>query len=208
MTTPTGRGVLAALATAGEPGLLSGDIATTFDAPVSRGQRQRNTNEVLRRLHGQGQVRKGDLEHSPRTYHGIPSYRWYITDAGRQALSEPIRPSQQARRAQRRQEYQQNLARRQRVIAAIIKAGYGPATPQCRKLLKIRELRAQGLTQADLGSVFGLTPARIGQLAQGIRVTPCRCSSCRPAQHRSRALTTGTTESHVNAHGDRPADSL
>src|ERR1700753_2592937 len=116
MSRVNARRVLAALAAAGETGLLSGEVAVALGAAdgsfEARQQRLRNSNEVLRRQREQGLARRSACkERGVSTYHGAPSYRWFITDAGRAVLEAPLRPTVREQAAARPQQRQAARAR-------------------------------------------------------------------------------------------------
>ena len=183
MPRTSARRVLAALAAAGESGLLSGEVATQLDVRddsyEARQVRQGNTNNILGRQLALGLVRKAPhKERGASTYNGIPSYRWFITDIGRTALEVPVPATYRERAEERRQQRQARQARSRQLIAEAFEAGYGPETPQCQKITKIHELRSQGVLLAEIGVLFSLTRERVRQLEKGIRVTPCQCSAC------------------------------
>jgi hypothetical protein len=139
------------------------------------------TNQILHRFLNKGFVERGSREMSPY-YHNVPTYRWYVTDKGREYLDGGMAAGVRARRAATAAaEHQRKDERRNRAAQMITQAyvDYDPATtPQCVRVRVIHELRDAGATLDAIGGVFDLTRERVRQILVGISVNPCRCDQC------------------------------
>ena len=194
---PNSEEVLRILKEAGEEGIVGPDIARHFTVPdpplsesgIRSGKRytlpmanlQRRltwTNQILDRFRRRGWVVRGGKEPS-RYYNNVPSWRWYVTDAGVEYLAAGMAAGLRAARDAELKRRAAEHAAWQRHLDDMITQAYidfDPAeTPQCERDAAMRTLREAGCTLGSIGGVFGVTRERVRQVLAGIKVRPCRC---------------------------------
>jgi hypothetical protein len=167
---------LAFLASAGEAGATTTEIALAHDYPASYHQRSNRVSQVMLVLKNRGWAEPAGTERSP-LYRGNPVSRWRITDAGYDAHAENTAVAQaqaQARRAAGEDalRHARQLGAREQALAAVrdeitalvAEGGLRAITPAWRAA-KIAGLRAVPCTLAEIGELFGLTRERVRVIA-------------------------------------------
>lgn len=190
---PNTRGVMEILAAAGDEGVIGPVVGRSFtlvydkDDPVhgylndnqlQNLQRRLNwSNQILHRLWSQGNAERGGREASP-FYHQVPTYRWFITDKGREFLAGGLAEGRRERREAEKQVKARLRAERARTVARLVTEAYEKydpeRTPACERNQAIRDLRGSGATLDAVAGVFGLTRERVRQIVEGVSVG-CRC---------------------------------
>lgn len=176
---PSTLGVLAALATAGDHGLMAGDLSRLFAPRYHRRGNQQEVNQILSTLARNGRARRAAKMEPTEYYHNVPGWRWYITDAGRRYLDaggkSEIALQRAAYYAQQQQAREAREARRQQAtrFAALEfeRARIGNPTWATRLRARdelIRKFRAEGLlTLDDIGRACDLSRERVRQISAG-----------------------------------------
>ncbi len=167
---PSVMNVLAALHSAGDEGLTSGDIAEIYDPGRSHGTINA-VNNILYRYHDNGRVRRsGEMEHLDcitRT----KVWRWYITPEGSAYYLQGGRPGQAALRRASKTSKRNAALRRRDIIHKAITDGYGRHTPPEERRRVVAQLYAQGLNKNEISIVFGITRERVRQIVDGLKIT-------------------------------------
>lgn len=182
---PVTMEVLAALAEAGDKGLLAGEISRRFSRPENITARQARSNWVLRQQQSEGHVRRGGTEPTP-FYHNTPCYRWHITDEGRDYLASGGWEGKAARnRARLGALAAEKAARRKRhaEMTRLVTEAASAVPPGCRARRDevIIWARAEGLPLEWISALFGITRERARQIARRTakrpQACPCGCQA-------------------------------
>lgn len=167
---PSVMDVLAALHSAGDEGLTSGDIAEIYDP-----DRTHNTvnavNNILYRYRTNGRVRRSDEMEHLNCVTRTKVWRWYITPEGSRYYLQGGRTGQNIlRRAAKASKKNEALHRREIMLKAITD-GYGRDTPLEERRRVIAQLYAQGLNKREISVIFGITRERVRQIVDGLNIT-------------------------------------
>lgn len=167
---PSVMNVLAALHSAGEQGLTSGDIAEIYD-PTRDHATINAVNNVLYRYRDNGRVRRSDeMEHLSCTTR-TKVWRWYITPAGSAYYLQGGLAGQAAARRAEKETAGAAARRRREIFYQAITDGYGKHTPHEERRRVIASLYAQGLNKSKISSIFGITRERVRQIVDGMNIT-------------------------------------
>jgi hypothetical protein len=154
--------VLRMLADAPE-GLASAAFADLYPHAPSRQRMQHLANEILKRHAQLGRVTRGDVKRyeSEGGKKPHPSYVWYITPAGRAAISRHDQAEfDRAAAEQAHAEAERSAAARRAAVAAALcdAAGrYSRATPRRTRIAVGADLKTAGCTNVQIASVFGVS---------------------------------------------------
>ncbi len=167
---PSVMDVLAALHSAGDEGLTSGDIAEIYD-PTRDHASINAVNNILYRYEDNGRVRRSDEMEHLNCVTRTKVWRWYITPEGSAYYLQGGKPGQAVlRRAEKASKKNAALHRREIMLKAI-PDGYGRDTPPEERRRMVAQLYAQGLNKNEISFVFGVTRERIRQIVDGLKIT-------------------------------------
>lgn len=169
---PSVMNVLAALHSAGDEGLTSGDIAEIYDPGRSHGTINA-VNNILYRYRDNGKVRRsGEMEHLDCVTR-TKVWRWYITPEGtRYYLQGGLAGQAAVRRAEKTAKRRSAQYHRDILAEATRQYQYGRGDiPHKERRFLIAELYAKGLNKREIATVVGLTRERVRQIIDGMTVT-------------------------------------
>jgi hypothetical protein len=173
--------ILQILADVGQTGIIAPDIAYQFTLPLVVQRRNSIVNQILIRFGKRGYAYRVK-EASPR-YKNVPTYRWFITSAGRDYLKndgwEGYKAVIKYEAAERDKRRQQLITTRQ-LLSQATPALIKQLPPGCSKARNdlMKKLREQGMTIDETGQLFNITRQRVSQIIHGIGVGQCRCHIC------------------------------
>lgn len=181
---PSTLDVLRILAAAGSDGILAPVIARCFRLPESQQARNAWVNQILKTLTHKNRAARSNASDKSPYYYNVPTYRWYIIDAGRSYLAAGgmagLVEIHQHETEKSYNKLQDKVDRHSLILKAApsLVQQLPPGCTAARRNL-ITQLRDRGLTLRELGQLFGISGERVRQVNQGIRVAPCRCGQCR-----------------------------
>ncbi len=191
MGRPSVMGILRVLDAAGDEGLQAGQVAALFDEPADQSRRNRLVNNHLGYMSG-GKVRRSEHREPSLRYNKVPTYRWWITEDGREYLAAGGMEAMIARnrleglRRGGRRTVRLSLHRAQLERASAMAAALPPGCRRARNAF-VKELYGSDLTLEEIGGLVGLTRERVRQIARGRLMgqprrrygeRPCRCTAC------------------------------
>lgn len=172
--------ILEALNTAGHKGLQAGQLAGLFTHPRGDLRGRILVNQMLANLEIPGRVKRGGRKEPSLAYHNIPTWRWYITPAGKEWLQSGGLTGISEAAARSRVLHAELRSQRMRARAALITEAaerlgdLSTAAYWAKRSGPIRQARDEmvvyyrdkGLSLRELGDLCGMTGERVRQICR------------------------------------------
>lgn len=170
--------LLALLDKAGDEGMTAPEMARQFDFPPRQQTRNSRVNTTLGHMAGRQFVRRAGQSEPSRVYNNLPTWRWFILDAGRAYLADGGKKGRAAARiAAAEQHARDRDAKRERcrelIFDVSLEVVRARLRHKCDRDAEIRHLYAEGCILDDIGALFNITRERVRQIVAGLKTSGC-----------------------------------